>query len=54
MSMDTALLVLSTSITTAGLSFLIFVGFFYTRHQPQERTKKLKQCPTCKRWQEVT
>lgn len=48
--MTTLPIVLSTSITTAAITFFIAVAFFQ-RVPPKK--DKWKQCPTCKRWEKA-
>jgi hypothetical protein len=43
-----------TGITAAGLFFLLYISFTPRAKEEKPKTKKLRQCPTCKRWQEVS
>jgi hypothetical protein len=41
----------ATGLTTVGLTVLLYWSFAYPL--PEQRKKKWRQCPACKRWQEV-
>lgn len=49
--MEILLTVLGTSITTAAVTFGLYIAIGYKA--PAKETKKLERCPTCKRWQEA-
>ena len=52
--MDSLVSAVVTGITAAGLFFLLYVAFVPRTKEEPPKTKKLRQCPTCKRWQEVS
>ena len=40
--------------TAAGMIFLLYIAFPPKTKKEEPKTKQLRQCPTCKRWQEVS
>lgn len=43
-----------TGITAACVLFVLYIAFSPRAKDEQPKTKRLRQCPTCKRWQEVS
>ena len=53
--MDNFTLMLATSVFTALTTALILFVFVWLKPPKTEaKVKKLKQCPTCKKWSEVS
>lgn len=51
MSMETIASSVAVGLTTVGLAVLLYWSFAYPL--PEQRKKRWKQCPACKRFQEV-
>jgi hypothetical protein len=48
------MLIVTTVAVTAASMLILYLAFVMKAGKTEVRVKKLKQCPSCKRWQEVT